>query len=92
MREAATTRYYADQPMRTAPCADKQRVLSFMGSFDPVAAAAGYVRDEVTGEYAIGVTELVYEHGGWEWYQRDIYHLDKYDLELDPEFIAMALS
>ena len=46
----------------------------------------------MTGEYAIGVTELAYEHAGWEWYQRDIYHLDKYDLELDPDFIAMALS
>ena len=92
MRQAATTRYYTGEPMRTASCADKQRVLSFMSSLDPVAAAAGYVRDEMTGEYAIGVTELAYEHAGWEWYQRDIYHLDKYDVELDPDFIAMALS
>ena len=92
MRQAATTRYYAGELMRTASCADKQRVLSFMSSLDPVAAAAGYVRDEVTGGYVIGVTELAYEHAGWEWYQRDIYHLDMYDLEFDPDFIAMALS
>ncbi|MDY4040964.1 MAG: hypothetical protein SOY67_02495 [Collinsella sp.] len=91
MREAATTRYYAGEPMRTAPCAEKARVLAFMRGADPV-AAAGYVRDERTGEYAAGVTDLAFERDGWEWYQRDIYHLERYDLELDPGFIDLALS
>ena len=92
MRKAATTRYYAGEPMRTATCVDKERVLSFMKAFEPVAVAAGYVRDEVTGEYAIGVGELAYEHDGWDWYQRDVYHFEKYDLELEPEFVKLALS
>lgn len=92
MKEVATTRYYAGEPMRTAAYAGKDRILSFMSSFEPVAAASGYVRDEVTGEYVSGLTELAYEYGDWEWYQRDIYHLDKYNLELEPEFVATALS
>lgn len=78
--------------MRTAAYADKDRVLSFMNKFEPVAVAAGYVRDEVSGEYVVGVADLAYEHGGWEWYQRDAYHFEKYGLELDPEFIKLAIS
>ncbi len=92
MKQASTTRYYDGEPMRTSPCTDKESVLSFMCGLDPVAVAAGYVLDEVTGEYVDGDTELAFEDGGWEWYQRDIYHLDKYDLELDPEFIAYAIE
>lgn len=63
-----------------------------MSSFELVTAAAGYVLDAVTEEYVIGDAEFAYEHGGWEWCQRDIYRLDKYNLELGPELIIMALS
>ena len=77
--------------MRTGQCPDKQAALSFMRSFEPVAAAAGYVYNEVAGSYADGITELAHQHEDWEWYQRDIYHFEKYDLELDPGFIDFAL-
>lgn len=39
-----------------------------MRSFEPVAAAAGYVYDEVADSYANGITELAYQHEDWEWY------------------------
>lgn len=54
--------------MRTGQCPDKQAALSFMRSFEPVAAAAGYVYDEVADSYANGITELAYQHEDWEWY------------------------
>lgn len=56
MKQASTTRYYDNEPMRTGQCPGKQAVLSFMRSFEPVAAAAGYVYDEVAGSYADGIT------------------------------------
>lgn len=33
-----------------------------------------------------------YRRGGWQWSDCDIYHVEKYDLEPDPEFVAYALS
>ena len=32
-----------------------------------------------------------YRCDGWQWSKRDMYHLEKYDLELEPEFVALAL-
>lgn len=92
MRRAATTRYYRGEQMRVSTCDRKDAVIDFMERFDPSAVAAGYVVDAKTGETVTGLTECAYTSGDWQWNARDTYHLRKYDLELNPEFIEYALS
>ena len=92
MRKVSTTKYYRGDELRSSKCPEKDRVLRFMRGFPIVAAAAGRFRDEITHEEVSDREWLAYDSGEWDWDTRDIYHLEKYDLELDPEFIKYALS
>ena len=70
---------------------DKGKVLSFLKSFEPKAAAAGHFNDEVTGE-AVDVDWLSYSSGTFSWTTADIYHFEKYNLKLKPEFVEYAIA
>jgi len=91
MTTICTSRYWDGEPMKTAPNPDKEALLAFLGKFPFVAAAAGHFTDAVTGE-EVGEDWLSYEAGGYSWDSSDVYHFDKYDLELTPEFCQYALA
>ena len=70
---------------------DKEKVLSFLKSFEPKAVAAGHFEDEITGD-VVNTDWLSYSSGSFSWTTADIYHFEKYDLELKPEFVEYALA
>ena len=88
--------YYSDyegaERMDTEALHDKTAVLKFMRTHKPVAAAAGFFTDVVTGETVHDCDWCAYEDGEWEWDDCDTYHVEKYDLKLNPEFVEYALA
>lgn len=83
---------YADGNLSCSVNPDKKKLLDFMRKQDHVAVAAGYVNDVVTGENLVGKYLFAYQDGGYGWTSQDVYHFEKYDLELTPEFCAFALA
>lgn len=69
----------------------KKAVLSYMRSFPISAVAAGYYEDVTTGEEIVA-SYIAYDDDEFKWNTCDIYHLEKYDLALKPDFIKKALS
>lgn len=69
----------------------KQVVLKYLRSFNNVAVAAGYPEDVVTGEI-VRIPYLAFEDDEYCWDSSDIYHLEKYDIALDPEFVDKVLA
>lgn len=92
MKDAVTVDYMSTPAFPKAHLEKKADVLEFMRSFTPFCAAAGEYTDAITGEYVSGSSWGVYRAGGWRWDDRDAYHVEKYDLQLEPEFVAYALK
>lgn len=72
------------------PDPDKRELLRFFREARYDAAAAGTIKDEVTGEYT-DETEVATMRDGFVWGNKDAYHFERYDMELTPEFRAYAL-
>lgn len=70
---------------------DKDLVLGYMRSCTYVGWSMAYVKDEVTG-IETDVTACGYRENGFQWSSSDIYHLEKYDLPLNPEFLDYVRS
>ena len=69
----------------------KSQILSYLKSFEPDCAAGMLLVDEVSGkETALSVEG--FEDGIYYWDSREIYHFEKYDMELDKDFIRHVLS
>ena len=69
-----------------------KKVLSFMKSVSPGKSAAGGRFRDVVKDEIVDVDWLSYSYGEFSWTTADIYHFEKYDLELKPEFIEYVLS
>lgn len=69
----------------------KNAVLKYMSSFPITAVAAGSFEDAVTGREVDG-SYTAYNDGVFRWTTCDIYHLKKYNLALNPDFISKATS
>lgn len=67
----------------------KRTVLSYLRSFEAVAWSGPYVRDWRTGETVKLPEMAAYTDGRWYWDSSDIYHFEKYDVRLNPEFLRM---
>lgn len=65
--------------------------MSFFNETAYDIAAAGFVRDEVTGRYT-DVAEVAKIADGFCWGNKDSYHFDKYDVPLNPQFREYVLS
>lgn len=70
---------------------NKEAILAFMRSHEPNGYAEGYAVDMITGE------KLPFCNNGYEignlFYREDvIYHFDKYDMELKPDFCEAVLK
>lgn len=75
-----------------AKLAKKNEVLAFMRKPSPFCATAGYFNDVITGKPVEGGGWGWYRRGGWQWSDRDTYHVEKYDMAPEPEFVAYALE
>lgn len=69
----------------------KDKVLRYLKSFDPDCAAGMSLVDEVTGD-TIDLGVSGYEDGVYYWDTREIYHFDKYNLELNTDFVEYVLG
>lgn len=70
---------------------DKARLIDFFRKTPYDIAAAGFIKDEVTGEYT-DAPDLAIIKDGFCWSLGDLYHFEKYDAELDPAFRRYVLS
>ncbi len=86
-----TSDYKHGGTMKTATNDRKGEILAFLKKFPLVAVAAGHFNDAVTGE-EVDASWCAYRDGGFTWDTCDVYHFEKYDLELSPEFCAHALA
>ncbi len=84
--------YNDELSLERAVIPNKKKVLHFLKSQPPYAAAGGPFEDVVTGEYQSGKEFLAFKVADWKWTSSDIYHFEKYDLELKPEFIEYVLT
>lgn len=73
------------------PDPDKAAIMRFFEASEYDTFAAGYVLDEVKGEYT-RIPLAAMDRDGFCWDNRDAYHFEKYDMELTPEFRAYALA
>lgn len=91
MRSIATTDYTRNADFPIKVLAEKDKVLAFMRGPAPFFATAGRFEDATTGKTVCDRAWGWYRHGDWQWSDRDAYHVEKYDLELEPEFVDYAL-
>lgn len=64
----------------------KKMLISYMESIEPN-SAGGYVEDCVTGEIKKSIPDAGYEDDSYIWSTQGIYHLKKYNLAVNPDFI-----
>ena len=70
---------------------NKGAILAFMRSFDPTGYAEGYAIDMVTNE-TLPFCNNGYEIGDLFYREDVIYHFEKYDMELNPDFCEAVLK
>lgn len=71
--------------------AGKKEILQYLKSFEPDCSAGMILVDELTGK-EVGSEVNGYEDGQFYWDSRHIYHFEKYNLELNKEFIEKVLN
>lgn len=95
MRNVAAEERYFETPSfaRTPlPPEQKRRVLAFMReSGELFCATAGHFDDAATGDPVESCSWGWFRKGGWQWSERELYHLDRYDLAPNPGFVSYAL-
>ena len=92
MRSIMTADYAKSTPFPIEKLSEKDKVLAFMRKLMPFCATAGHFNDIITGQLVEDRSWGWYRYGGWQWSERDAYHVEKCDLELEPEFVAYALK
>lgn len=70
---------------------EKDKILKYLKSFSPDCAAGMCLVDEITGE-EVGIGVEGYEDGVYYWDTREIYHFEKYNMELQNDFLEYVLS
>ncbi len=69
----------------------KNALLLFMKSFEWCAFTSAPVIDRITGEKVFDA-DNARSDGKYQWYESDIYHLEKYNLKLNDDFIQHVLN
>ena len=77
----------ADAVSRRCVIPNKSQILSYLADGETVACASGYARDIFTGQNIGMFGDRTFSDGVWCWTTEDIYHFEKYDAALDPEFV-----
>lgn len=70
---------------------EKKKILQYLKSFEPDCAAGMLLVDEITGEETSNGV-MGYEDGMYYWDTREIYHFEKYDMELQNDFIEYVMK
>ena len=83
---------YRGGKLAAAKDPEKGAIMAFLRRVEPVAVAAGYFTDVTTGEQVTGIADRGYISGPYSWSTGDVYHFEKYDLELSPSFREYALE
>ncbi len=73
------------------PAPYKNIILSYMRKFPCIAAAAGTIYDKISGEDT-GIPILAYSADGYFWDTCDIYYLDKYNAQLNEDFVTHVIG
>lgn len=73
------------------PNETKQSILKYLESFPVFARDDICMKDQVTGQTII-TPQCAYHDNEYGWDTRDIYHFERYDLELVPDFIDKVLA
>lgn len=73
-------------PFESVHTTNKDTIVSYLKSKEPVMRAGGYVVDAITGSKTKIPLET-YRDGDWCWDTTDIYNFEKYDAKLKDEFI-----
>jgi hypothetical protein len=71
------------------PIERKNKVLSYMKKAPVIAVSPTLPRDVISGERIPGEL-LMHEKDGYSWRSDVIYYVDKYNLTLPDDFIALA--
>lgn len=74
------------------PIKEKETVLRFLQAYYPNLATSGKVIDNITGKEVCNLLDCGYYDGEYYWDETDIYHLEKYNMPINPEFIEYVLS
>ena len=67
---------------------DKPRVVEYLRANELVAMCAGWMTDRRTGKQVAGWRPNFRTDGVYAWGESLAYYVDKYNLELPPEFLA----
>ena len=70
---------------------EKEKILRYLKSFDPDCAAGMVLVDEITRE-EVGNGVEGYDDGVYYWDTREIYHFEKYNMELQKDFIDYVMN
>ena len=76
--------------VRAYSASEKGKLLAYMQSFDPY-AAAGRITDCVTGE-RLRKEDVGYTDGTFMWTSQDVYHIDKYNAAVTNGFLERVMN
>jgi hypothetical protein len=68
-----------------------KKVLEYLKKYDEYSVSAHEVVDQYTNRNT-GVTSSVYTDGNYWWRTEDIYHFEKYNVKLRPDFVCQVLN
>lgn len=72
--------------------AEKRLVMEYLTGFYPNLSTTGRVYDNVKKVVVESKIDNGYFDGEYYWDETDIFHLDKYNMPLNPDFIEYVLS
>lgn len=70
---------------------EKSALLQYMKSHEPCAFTSQPVEDVLSGKIVLDA-DNARSDGLYRWYESEIYHLEKYNLRLNDDFIQHVLS
>ncbi len=70
---------------------EKKKILEYLKSFEPDCAAGMCLTDEITGK-DLNLCVEGFEDDEYYWDTRYIYHFEKYNLQLNSDFISHVLA
>ena len=84
--------YYRAGDIHSIKDPAKDQISAFFDSIEPVAVATGHFKDVVTGDVVLDQADKGYIDGEYSWCTQDVYHFEKYDLALSPDFRDYVLE
>lgn len=70
---------------------EKQHILNYLRKASKYAYTSAPVRDAFT-KTELSIINDMYSDGEYYWAETEIYHFDRYNLQLNPEFIEYVIQ